>query len=95
MLRHVLGDESVNQTIIFTATKLAADQLAAELHQDGHAVAALHGDMKQGQRNRTLQGLRRGDVKVLVATATLAWGVNLPAHLVWIYNVYLDQPFGS
>lgn len=84
LLRHVLGDENVNQAIIFTATKLAADQLAAELHQDGHAVAALHGDMKQGQRNRTLQGLRRGDVKVLVATDVAARGIDVSgiSHVV-------------
>ncbi|MBL8517526.1 MAG: DEAD/DEAH box helicase [Betaproteobacteria bacterium] len=77
LLRHLLGAESVNQAIVFTATKLAADQLASELHQDGHAVAALHGDMKQGQRNRTLQGLRRGDVQVLVATDVAARGIDV------------------
>ncbi|MBL8495879.1 MAG: DEAD/DEAH box helicase [Rhodocyclaceae bacterium] len=77
LLRHLLGEESVNQAIVFTATKLAADQLAAELQQDGHAVAALHGDMKQGQRNRTLQGLRRGDVQVLVATDVAARGIDV------------------
>jgi len=84
VLRHLLGEESMNQAIVFTATKLAADQLAAELHQDGHAVAALHGDMKQGQRNRTLQGLRRGDVKVLVATDVAARGIDVSgiSHVV-------------
>jgi superfamily II DNA/RNA helicase len=77
LLRHLLVDQSVNQAIVFTATKRDADQLAEELYKDGHAVAALHGDMKQGARNRTLQGLRRGDVQVLVATDVAARGIDV------------------
>jgi superfamily II DNA/RNA helicase len=77
LLRHLLSDEAVNQAIVFTATKRDADDLATELQKDGHAVAALHGDMKQGLRNRTLQGLRRGDVQVLVATDVAARGIDV------------------
>jgi superfamily II DNA/RNA helicase len=40
-------------------------------------VAALHGDMKQGARNRTLQALRRGGVRVLVATDVAARGIDV------------------
>lgn len=77
ILRHLLIDQSMNQAIVFTATKRDADALAEELHKDGHSVAALHGDMKQGARNRTLQGLRRGDVQVLVATDVAARGIDV------------------
>ncbi len=77
LLDHLLRDVAVNQAIVFTSTKRAADDLATDLHAQGFAVAALHGDMKQGARNRTLQALRRGGLRVLVATDVAARGIDV------------------
>ncbi len=68
LLDHLLRDAAVNQAIVFTATKRSADDVALDLHSKGFAVAALHGDMNQGARTRTLQALQRGRLRVLVAT---------------------------
>ncbi|HEY6093797.1 MAG TPA: helicase-related protein, partial [Gallionellaceae bacterium] len=43
----------------------------------GHAAAALHGDMNQRERNRTLVNLRRGNIRVLVATDVAARGIDV------------------
>jgi superfamily II DNA/RNA helicase len=67
----------MNQAIIFTSTKRHADLLAEDLYAAGHKTAALHGDMTQGARNRTLTKLRHGDVKVLVATDVAARGIDV------------------
>ncbi|HEY6094384.1 MAG TPA: DEAD/DEAH box helicase, partial [Gallionellaceae bacterium] len=67
LLDHILRDTSLNQAIVFTATKRDADTLADSLTAQGHAAAALHGDMNQRERNRTLVNLRRGNIRVLVA----------------------------
>ena len=77
LLEHLLIDPEVNQTIIFTSTKRHADVLADDLYAAGHRTAALHGDMTQGARNRTLTKLRHGDVKVLVATDVAARGIDV------------------
>ncbi|MCL4170816.1 UNVERIFIED_CONTAM: hypothetical protein GTU68_017972, partial [Idotea baltica] len=72
LLEHILIEPDVNQAIVFTSTKRHADLLAEDLYAAGHKTAALHGDMTQGARNRTLTKLRHGDVKVLVATDVAA-----------------------
>ncbi len=77
LLDHLLRDVELNQAIVFTSTKRAADDLAQDLHEQGHASAALHGDMKQGARNRTLQLLRQGRLRVLVATDVAARGIDV------------------
>ncbi len=77
ILDYLLRDAAINQAIIFTATKRDADQLADELYQQGFPAAALHGDMHQGARNRTLTKLRRGDIRVLVATDVAARGIDV------------------
>ena len=77
LLHHLLADPTIRQAIIFSATKRDADALARELYDLGHAAAALHGDMTQGARNRTLQNLRRGKVKLLVATDVAARGLDI------------------
>ena len=77
LLDHLLRDAGMHQAIVFTSTKRAADDLAVELHARGFSAAALHGDMNQGARTRTLQGLRRGDLRVLVATDVAARGLDV------------------
>ena len=77
LLEHLLIAPDVNQAIIFTSTKRHADLLAEDLYAAGHKTAALHGDMTQGARNRTLTKLRQGDVKVLVATDVAARGIDV------------------
>ncbi|TCS34758.1 superfamily II DNA/RNA helicase [Paucimonas lemoignei] len=78
MLDQLLRDTSIDQAVIFTATKRDADTLADRLTIAGFSAAALHGDMNQGARNRTLNSLRRGQVQVLVATDVAARGIDVP-----------------
>jgi superfamily II DNA/RNA helicase len=84
LLDHLLRDTSLDQAVVFTATKRDADTIADRLNIAGFAAAALHGDMHQGARNRTLDALRRGQVRVLVATDVAARGIDVPGitHVV-------------
>jgi superfamily II DNA/RNA helicase len=77
LLDHHLRCDSLTQALIFTATKRRADRLAKALVKVGHRSAALHGDMRQGRRQRTLESLRRGSLKLLVATDVAARGLDI------------------
>jgi len=77
MLKHLIGDRSIKQAIIFSATRRDADKLAKELHGQGQSAAALHGDMKQAARNRTIKNLRCGKIRLLVATDVAARGLDV------------------
>ena len=90
LLDHLLRDASIDQAVVFTATKRDADTIADRLNIAGFAAAALHGDMHQGARNRTLNGLRRGDVRVLVATDVAARGIDVPA-ITHVFNYDLPK----
>ncbi|MEO5574186.1 MAG: DEAD/DEAH box helicase, partial [Gammaproteobacteria bacterium] len=68
LLQHFLDDADLSKAIVFTSTKRHADSLARDLHAKGYAAAALHGDMNQGARNRTIKNLRSNAVRLLVAT---------------------------
>ena len=77
MLRHLVEGTEVSKAIIFSATKRDADALAVELKAEGHSVAALHGDMNQNARNRTIDAMRRGKIRLLVATDVAARGLDV------------------
>ena len=77
LLEHLLTDATMNQAIIFIATKRHADELVDKLCEIGHNAAALHGDMNQKQRSRTIRRLRHGEIRILVATDVAARGIDV------------------
>ena len=77
LLKHLISDSGMTRAIIFSGTKRNADQLARELAAQGHSAAALHGDMNQNARNRTIMNMRRGKVRLLVATDVAARGLDV------------------
>lgn len=76
-LDHLLSTLPIEQAIVFTSTKRQADSLLDELLDQGHRAAALHGDMNQRQRTRTIGQLRKGDIQILVATDVAARGIDV------------------
>lgn len=63
--------------IVFTQTKRDADQLAYAM-QRNFKCEALHGDISQNQRERTLSAFREGRFNTLVATDVAARGLDVP-----------------
>jgi len=90
LLDHLLRDSGLDQAIVFTATKSDADQLAGKLADAGFQSAALHGDLPQGARNRTIRALRERRVRVLVATDVAARGIDIPG-ITHVFNYDLPK----
>jgi len=77
MVARILQARGRGLTMIFTRTKRAADRVAEDLDFRGFAVAAVHGDLGQGARERALRAFRAGKIDVLVATDVAARGLDV------------------
>src|SRR5438445_791621 len=77
LLRHLLRHMEMPSVLVFTRTKHSARQLARAIAADGFAVTELHSNLTQPQRNRAMEGFRRGDFQVLVATNIAARGLDV------------------
>ena len=90
LLEACLADEGLGQAIVFTSTKMHAEELAGQLDESGHAAEALHGDLNQRQRTRALNRLRRGECRVLVATDVAARGIDV-STITHVINFQLPK----
>jgi superfamily II DNA/RNA helicase len=87
MLDSLLRETEVEQALVFTAMKRTAAELTLSLVGKGFSAGALHGDMRQQERTRTLNQLRDGRMRVLVATDVAARGIDVPGiNLVVNYD---------
>ena len=77
VLARLLQARDRGLTMVFCQTKRAADQVATALATRGFAVATVHGDLGQGQRERALRAFRSGKVDVLTATEVAARGLDV------------------
>ena len=77
MVSRILQAEGRGLTMIFTRTKRQADRVCEDLDFRGFAVAAVHGDLGQGARERALRAFRNGKIDVLVATDVAARGLDV------------------
>jgi ATP-dependent RNA helicase RhlE len=77
LLHHLLRHMDMPSVLVFTRTKHSAKRLTRAIAADGFAVAELHGNLSQSQRNRAMDGFRRGDFQVLVATNLASRGLDV------------------
>ena len=73
----VLQAQGRGRTIIFARTKRTAAEVAEELAGRGFAVGAVHGDMGQPAREKSLGAFRDGTIEILVATDVAARGIDI------------------
>ncbi|RME73916.1 MAG: DEAD/DEAH box helicase [Planctomycetota bacterium] len=67
----------LGQAIVFCRTRAGCDRLAKRLGKLGLGVHAIHGDLRQSQREKVLGLLREGKVQILVATNVAARGLDV------------------
>jgi ATP-dependent RNA helicase RhlE len=77
ILDELLKRTDFDQVLIFCRTKHGADRVARKLQQQGHAVAVLHSNRTQSEREKALSGFRDGRYEVMVATDIAARGIDV------------------
>ena len=90
ILTRILEIESFGAVLIFARTKNATAEIAENLISKGYAAEALNGDMPQKLREKTVDRLRKGHVKIVVATDVAARGLDVD---VITHVVNYDAPF--
>jgi ATP-dependent RNA helicase DeaD len=76
--------------IIFVKTKWGAEKLAKRLRKDKHSADAIHGDLRQNQRERVITAFRDMKHRIMVATDIAARGLDIP-HIEHVINYDLPQ----
>ncbi|WP_432866528.1 DEAD/DEAH box helicase [Microbispora rosea] len=77
IVARLMQSRGAGLTMVFCETKRACDMVAEQLKDKGFAVAAVHGDLGQGQREQALRAFRNGKISVLVATDVAARGIDI------------------
>ncbi len=91
-LNRLLLTEQPESCMIFCNTRIAVDQVQSFLLRKGYASQALHGDIPQGRRLKTMQEFKQGEFHLLVATDVAARGIHIDdLSLVINYDVPNDK----
>lgn len=77
-LEQIIETESVKNAIIFCNRKRDVASLERALRKSGLSAGAIHGDLDQSVRTKTLEGFRKGDIRLLVASDVAARGLDIP-----------------
>lgn len=82
------------KAIVFCNTKKRVDDLIENLKQNNYKAEALHGDIKQAQRERIMKRMRNGEFQILVATDVVARGIDIQdVELVINYDVPQEEEY--
>jgi len=76
---------NVDKALVFVRTKHGADRLVEQLGKEGVRAGAIHGDLRQANRERTLKDFGEGKLHVLVATDVAARGLDIDSVDVVIH----------
>lgn len=93
-LTRLIDANHIKLSLVFCNTKLRVDELASKLQSSGYLVEALHGDMKQSQRDKVMAKFREGKIEVLIATDVAARGIDVNnIEAVFNYDLPNDEEY--
>lgn len=77
VLSRLLDTNDIKLSLVFCNTKRKVDELKASLQSRGFSAEALHGDMRQEQRDKVMSMFRKGNIDILIATDVAARGIDV------------------
>jgi len=94
VLGRLIDTNNYKLCLVFCNTKRKVDELTDELAARGYSAEALHGDMKQIQRDRVMNKFKRGAVEILIATDVAARGIDVEdIEAVFNYDIPSDEEY--
>jgi ATP-dependent RNA helicase RhlE len=90
LLRHIVEGDNAERALVFTRTKHGAEKVTRQLNRLGIDANSIHGNKTQNQRQRALDGFRRGHTRVLVATDVAARGLDVD-NISHVFNFDLPM----
>lgn len=85
LLSKLLKEHGIKSALVFMRTKHRTDRIAKALHRAGFKAQPIHGGKTQGQRQRAIDGFKKGRVEVLVATDVAARGIDV-SGITHVFN---------
>ncbi len=94
LLCRLIDAKNIKLGLVFCNTKKRVDELTSSLQKRGYSAEALHGDMKQTERDRVMTKFRKGNIDILVATDVAARGIDVnDIEAVFNYDIPSDEEY--
>lgn len=94
VLSRVIDGNGYTLSLVFCNTKKRVDEITLNLQTRGYAVEALHGDMRQNERDAVMSKFRSGEMDILVATDVAARGIDVEnIDAVFNYDLPNDEEY--
>jgi ATP-dependent RNA helicase DeaD len=94
VLARLIDTNEFKLSLVFCNTKRKVDELKTSLQSRGFAAEALHGDMRQEQRDKVMTMFRKGNIDILIATDVAARGIDVDdVEAVFNYDLPNDEEY--
>ena len=94
VLSRIIDGNNYNLSLVFCNTKKRVSELVFLLQARGYSADALHGDMRQSERDTVMAKFRNGDINILVATDVAARGIDVDnIEAVINYDIPNDEEY--
>lgn len=94
VLSRIIDANNIKLSLVFCNTKKRVDDLASNLQSRGYSSEALHGDMRQAQRDKVMTMFRKGNIDILIATDVAARGIDVDdIEAVFNYDLPNDEEY--
>lgn len=94
VLTRIIDTNDIKLSLVFCNTKKRVDELASALQSRGYSAEALHGDLKQEQRDKVMSRFRKSHIDILIATDVAARGIDVDdIEAVFNYDIPNDEEY--